>query len=84
VKSYDWINGRPRQAPMGTIIPFPDRSNRGPEPFRFSLTVTGDEDGCITLDAQYSRAPPSMPQLPDVLLSLAAWIESGCPCQKDE
>jgi hypothetical protein len=68
---------------MGTIIPFPDRSNRGPEPYRFSLTVTGDEDGFITLDAEYSRDPPSMARLPDVLLSLAAWIENGCPLQEE-
>jgi len=69
---------------MGTIIPFPDRSNAGPERYRFSLTVTGDEDGCITLDAEYSRDPPSMPQLPEVLLSLAAWIEDGCPAEDDQ
>ena len=69
---------------MGTIIPFPDRSNRGPEPYRFSLTVTGDEDGFITLDAEYSRDSPSMPQLPDVLLSLTAWIEDGCPSEQNE
>jgi hypothetical protein len=84
VKSSDWINGTPRQAPMGMIIPFPDRSNRGPEPYRFSLTVTGDEDGSITLSAEYSRDPPTMPRLPDVLLSLAAWIEDGCPADQDE
>jgi hypothetical protein len=69
---------------MGTIIPFPDRTHRGPQPYRFSLTVTGDVDGFITLDAEYSRDPPSMPQLPDVLLSLAAWIEDGCPAGQDE
>ena len=69
---------------MGTIIPFPDRSNRGPAPYRFSLTVTGDEEGFITLDAEYSCDPPSMPQLPEVLLSLAAWIEDGCPAEDDD
>ena len=84
MKSSGWINGGARQALMGTIIPFPDRSNRAPGPFRFSLIVTGDEDGFITLDAEYNRDPPSMPQLPEVLLRLAAWIEDGCPAEEDE